>query len=45
MQVVQKIWIELQEMVEGNKIKTGHFWFQGTEYQIEDGKIKEKTNG
>ena len=42
MQVVQKIWIELEEMVENNKIKTGHFWFQGTEYEIVDQKIKEK---
>ena len=42
MKVVQNIWIELQEIIEGNKIKTGHFWFQGTEYEIVDGKIKEK---
>ena len=42
MQIVQKVYIELQEMIDNNKIKTGHFWFQGNEYEIIDGKIKEK---
>lgn len=42
MKILKTIYIELQEMVDENKIKTGHFWFQGVEYEIVDGKIKEK---
>ncbi len=39
MQVVQKLYIELQEMSPDMKIKTAHFWFQGVEYEIINGKI------
>lgn len=42
MKVVQNVWIELQEMIEGNKIKSGSFWFQGKEYEIIEGTIREK---
>lgn len=43
MKVLKTIYIELQEMCDNDKIKTGHFWFQGTEYVIENGIIKEKV--
>lgn len=39
MQIVQKIYIECQEMVD-MKIKTGHFWFNGVKYEIKEGKIQ-----
>jgi len=44
MKVLKTIYIELQEMCDNDKIKTGHFWFQNVEYEIVDGKIKEKNN-
>lgn len=43
MQVITKIFIELQEMVDNNKIKTGHFWWQGQKYNIIDGVIEKCT--
>lgn len=39
MQVIQKMFIELQEMIDNNKIKSGSFWFQGQKYNIIDGNI------
>lgn len=42
MQAVEKIYIEIQEMSPEMKITKGHFWFQGKEYEIVEGKIKEK---
>lgn len=42
MQLVEKLYIELQEMSPDMKITKGHFWFQGKEYEIVEGKIKEK---
>lgn len=45
MQVIQKVFIEVQEIIDNNKIKTGHFWFQGNKYNIVDGVItKEGQN-
>lgn len=41
MQIVQKIYIECQEMV-GMKIQKGHFWFQSKKYIIENGEIKQE---
>lgn len=43
MQIVQKIYIECQEMVD-MKIKKGHFWFNGIKYEIENGIIKTTEN-
>lgn len=43
MQIVQKIYIECQEMMPDMKIKTGHFWFQNKKYEIVNGEIKEET--
>ena len=43
MQIVQKIYIECQEMMD-MKIKTGHFWFQNKKYIIENGEIKGEKN-
>ena len=40
MQIVQKIYIESQEMMPDMKIKTGVFWYQNKKYYIKDGKIK-----
>ena len=42
MQIVQKIYIECQEMMPDMKIKTGHFWFQNKKYEIINGEIKEQ---
>lgn len=39
MQIVQKIYIECQEMMPDMKIKTGHFWFQGQKYNILNGSV------
>lgn len=44
MQIVQKIYIECQEMMPDMKIKTGHFWFNGTKYEIENGQITSNQN-
>ena len=38
MQIVQKIYIECQEMVD-MKIKTGSFWFNNKKYEIKEGDI------
>ena len=43
MQIVQKTYIECQEMMPDMKIKTGYFWFNGIKYEIENGEIK-KSN-
>ena len=40
MQIVQKIYIECQEMMPDMKINKGHFWFQSKKYLIENGEIK-----
>lgn len=42
MQAVEKIYIEIQEMSPEMKIIKGHFWFQGKEYEIIEGRIVEK---
>lgn len=42
MQIVQKIYIECQEMMPDMKIKKGSFWFNGKKYLIVDGNIKEE---
>lgn len=42
MQLVQKIYIECQEMMPDMKIKTGNFWFQNKKYEIVNGEIKEQ---
>lgn len=39
MQIVQKIYIECQEMLPDMKIKKGSFWFNNVKYFIVDGKI------
>ena len=44
MQIVQKIFIECQEMAPDMKIKTGHFWFNNKKYIIENGEIKGANN-
>lgn len=42
MQIVQKIFIECQEMVD-MKIKKGNFWFNSKKYNIVDGNIVPET--
>lgn len=44
MQIVQKIYIECQEMMPEMKINKGSFWWQGKKYTIDNGQIKESTN-
>ena len=44
MQVVQKLYIEIQEMLPDMKIKTGNFWFNNKKYIIENGEIKGVNN-
>lgn len=44
MQIVQKIYIECQEILPDMKIKKGNFWFNGIKYEIENGQITNNQN-